>query len=220
MFKLLHYTSAKNVDKIVESGRLLDNLGRIFKPVNVGEGELGRQCCYPSNTYSELEKKGSKCGEGCGVYFRVAKEGEKIPRPKRGKVLFIFNSELLKHHKWHINFCENNGLFIDDNVAAFGSGADDCPNSSSNIDDVENTEFDADDAEIIVYESVPLWEKCGFLEKIIDSKGADAVDGDGVSLMDGVRRRTRTPRTYSKKVRTRTRTRTKTRKARSYGGGK
>ena len=186
MLQLVHYTSRQNLQKILDSGHILDQLGRHKMKVVTGEGDTSRICCYPTNTYTGIEskhksktkvastKKQPKCTEGCGVYFRIVKPGQKIIPPRKTQVALIFSQSLLRRYKWHINFCENNGLYMDDHIPWYG---DDnityCPNSSSSITEVMATPFDRREAEIIVYESIDLKD----LVQIIYSTGTQNMEG-------------------------------------------
>jgi hypothetical protein len=172
MIRLVHYTSLANLKTIVESGRIMDQLGRAYTKTAVreGEGDLRRKCCYPTNTYRGIQAKydadaklrsvkmKDRCTEGCGVFFRVLKPGDTMKPPRKNQVALLFDEMLLlANTKWHVNFCENNGLFIDDHVPWFGDDTvTDCPNSSFSLNDVLATKYDANDAEIIIYGSVDL----------------------------------------------------------------
>lgn len=68
--KIMHYTHKDNLPKILESGMIFDQLRRNKKNIRVGEGDLSRTCCYPTNTY---KKRPAKCTEGCGLYFRMVR---------------------------------------------------------------------------------------------------------------------------------------------------
>ena len=184
MLQLVHYTSRQNLQKILDSGRILDQLGRHKMKVVTGEGDTSRICCYPTNTYKGIEsqhktkqtstKKPPKCTEGCGVYFRIVKPGQKIVPPRKTQVALVFSQSLLRRYKWHINFCENNGLYMDDHIPWYGDDSNtNCPNSSSTIAAVMATEFNQRDGEIIVYESIDLKD----LVQIIDSTGTQNVEG-------------------------------------------
>lgn len=150
--KLVHYTHKDNLPKILATGMIFDQLRRNKKNIKVGEGDLSRTCCYPTNSYNT---RPGKCTEGCGLYFRVVKPGQKVQRPFIGYVAMVFNASILSRYKWHINFCENNGLWIDDGIAHLGN-EDVCPNSSSKKKDMMDTEFEQLDGEIIIYESIDL----------------------------------------------------------------
>ncbi len=159
--KIVHYTHKDNLPKILESGMIFDQLRRNKKNIRVGEGDLNRKCCYPTNSYT---KRPPKCTEGCGLYFRVVKPGQKIQRPFINNVAMVFDGAVLSRYKWHINFCENNGLWIDDGIAHFGS-EDVCVNSSNKLADVLNTDFDQLDAEIIIYDSIDLRNLVSVLDR-------------------------------------------------------
>jgi hypothetical protein len=159
--KIVHYTHKDNLPKILASGMIFDQLRRNKKNIKVGEGDLSRTCCYPTNTYNSRPEK---CNEGCGLFFRVLKPGQKLKKPFNNHVAMVFNVSILSRYKWHINFCENNGLWIDDGVAYLGDGDDTCPNSSNKIKDIMATEFDQASAEIIVYDSIDLRD----LDYIVD----------------------------------------------------
>lgn len=150
--KLVHYTHKDNLPKILATGMIFDQLRRNKKNIKVGEGDLSRTCCYPTNSYNT---RPGKCTEGCGLYFRVVKPGQKVQRPFSGYVAMVFNASILSRYKWHINFCENNGLWIDDGIAHLGN-EDVCPNSSSKKKDMMDTDFEQLDGEIIIYESIDL----------------------------------------------------------------
>lgn len=127
-FYLVHYTPIKNLDGILAENKLLDNLGRKRNKMTAeGEGSIKRKCCYPTNTYKDIQEGKMKCNEGCGVYFRVVKDINKIKKPFKNQVAFVFGSSILKKHKWHINFCENNGLWINDGIPYFGDDSNECP---------------------------------------------------------------------------------------------
>ncbi len=158
--KIVHYTHKDNLPKILESGMIFDQLLRNKRNIRVGEGDLSRTCCYPTNSYT---KKPNKCTEGCGLYFRVVKPGQKIMKPFAGYVAMVFDESILSRYKWHINFCENNGLWIDDGIAHLGH-EDVCSNSSDKISDILTTDFDQMDGEIIIYRSIDLKN----LESIFD----------------------------------------------------
>jgi hypothetical protein len=150
--KLVHYTHKDNLPKILATGMIFDQLRRNKKNIKVGEGDLSRTCCYPTNSYNT---RPGKCTEGCGLYFRVVKPGQKVQRPFSGYVAMVFNASILSRYKWHINFCENNGLWIDDGIAHLGN-EDVCPNSSSKKKDMMDIDFEQLDGEIIIYESIDL----------------------------------------------------------------
>jgi hypothetical protein len=79
-------------------------------------------------------------------------------------VAMVFDGAVLSRYKWHINFCENNGLWIDDGIAHFGI-EDVCENSSNKLADVLNTDFDQLDAEIIIYDSIDLRNLVSVLDR-------------------------------------------------------
>jgi len=219
MLQLVHYTSRQNLQKILDSGHILDQLGRHKMKVVTGEGDTSRICCYPTNTYKGIEsqhktkpqvastKKTPKCTEGCGVYFRIVKPGQKIIPPRKTQVALVFSQSLLHRYKWHINFCENNGLYIDDHIPWYGDdNITDCPNSTSSIAEVMDTTFDQRDGEIIVYESIDLKD----LVHIIDSTGTRNMEG----LYGATQTRSRS------KSRNRTKSRSKIHKSTSFSSKK
>lgn len=158
--KIVHYTHKDNLPKILESGMIYDQLLRNKTKIRVGEGDLTRRCCYPTNSFKTKPKT---CTEGCGLYFRVVKPGQKIIKPFANNVALVFDEHILNRYKWHMNFCENNGLWIDDGIAHLGSEGV-CQNSSDKLSDVLTTDFDQLDGEIIIYKSVDLKN----LESIFD----------------------------------------------------
>jgi hypothetical protein len=198
--ELVHYTHKNNLSKILESGKLYDQKDRAkFTDIIVGEGDFNRKLCDPMLKEVDFDK----CNEAYGVYFRVHVQGKKFIKPKRNHVAIVLSGNILHKYKWHINYCENNGFFIRDHNVPFGDGRDDCPNSCNSLEDIDISQIDPYDSEILIHKTVSILRN-KYLLRVVDDKNEEIVN---VHLL----RTSLSPQS----IKSRSRSKTSTRKSRS-----
>lgn len=172
-FYIVHATPLKNLAKIIRYGYLFTQLSR--KKLNesnivIGEGSEIRTLCHPMTTLVEIQQ--NDCDEAIGVYFRVYPTLKSIPPPKRGNAQIILHGSILQHYDWHVNYCENNGIFIREGEKAyFGDETKDC--FPSEMKKVDLSKIDTDDSEIIVYSDVNILQNSGKYLQDIRTKKID-----------------------------------------------
>ena len=122
--KLLHKTSILGMQKIVQSGMLLDSgeliKQQIFTPG--GEGNISRRACCNPLMYPNQDDIPSTCNEACATYFRLLPAWMRVDAPRKGHCLLQFSTQLLCEDsvKWFFNTMENNGFLISNREAYYG----------------------------------------------------------------------------------------------------
>lgn len=192
-FEIVHYTSAKNIEGILFSRKILNNESiNKLRSHNIVEGEGGfnRVLCEPDVYVNGFDAK-SKCGEAYGIFCRIKNLSRpfipynsrdfktNIKLPQRGKVAIILHSYILNDYTWHFNYCENNGFYVSNTpdggfYAPFGVG--ECyENSTKQIQNIENAVqnnliLNYSDTELVIHNDIDLY-KGDYVKDIIDHNG-------------------------------------------------
>jgi hypothetical protein len=231
-FEIVHYTSKKNIDKMLFSGRILNNVAvkKMRSPkIEEGEGGFERVLCEPDVFENGFDKR-TECEEAFGIYCRIKNihrpfisyssrdYAKNLKLPQRGKVAIIFHSYILNDYTWHFNYCENNGFYISKTpkglIAPFGVGK--CyAETTKQIHNIEhaidnNRIENYPDTELVIRESIDLYKE-NYIKDIIDHTGNSILYKYKLHKSRKSRTRRISSVPTSSKTRTRTKTRTKSR---------
>jgi hypothetical protein len=193
-FEILHYTSYKNLDKILFSRKILNNQSvkklQLNNNITNGEGGFNRVLCEPNVYENEYNPSTAYCEESYGIFCRIknihrpfltAKSRDfkqNVKLPIRGKVVIIFHSYILNDYTWHFNYCENNGFFVTKTLDGFDApfGIGECyAKSTTDINEIEhavenNLIQNYPDTELVIREDIHLY-KGNYVKDIIDHTG-------------------------------------------------
>jgi hypothetical protein len=192
-FEIVHYTSANNIEEILFSRKILNNVSvkKLHShKITKGEGGFNRVLCEPNVYENEYKHSTAHCEEAFGIFCRIKNItrpfipsksrnfNENVKLPIRGKVAIIFHSYILNDYTWHFNYCENNGFYVTKTVDGFKApfGVGECyANSTNDMNEIERAVQNDliqnyPDTELVIHEDIHLYYG-NYVKDIIDHTG-------------------------------------------------
>lgn len=165
MYDIYHETICENLEKILQSGKMLIKSLAEKNCTKSVQGSLNRRLAKDPTVTLRDSGFFTEYDEVDAVYFRFKKRNDAIEKiNENSDCVIIFDENLVKNHKTVINTEENFGFMIAKNGELGNSQFSDEPGYSfydpKNMDILENINFSPDCTEIACLENVDLKKYC------------------------------------------------------------